>query len=378
MRRRLVPALITSLALLGACSTETKPTGKGDEKSPAGAEVAKPEQDAKPTAPAKDALPPADPQPTDIAPAADPVIANAAEPGTAGGKLASPTSKALFELLSNGSEPRQELRFSPPSGQSETMVLTMTMEITLDFGPGSPMPATTQKTPPIKMFNTSTIGSVADGRIEQKVVFDRHEMGEDPTGSGAMMAAAMGQAFDQMKGFEQRMIYDTRGMIIEGDWTVPPGMDPQLSANLQNVNQSLEQAMLRLPAEAVGVGAKWKEISEIDSNGLKIEQTAEYTVEEIDGKKLSVSTDISQAPKSKKLEAPNLPPGVEVDLIDFDSKGTGKVVLELDHMIPVSGSSTMDTSLTVEAGADGEKQRVTTKIKMTMEISRMENPPAGQ
>jgi len=182
----------------------------------------------------------------------------------------------------------------------------------------------------------------------------------------------MGTAFDQMKGFEQRMIYDTRGVIIEGDWTVPPGMDPQLAANLQNVNRSLEQAMLRLPQEAVGVGAKWKEVSNIDSNGLKIEQTAEYTIDAIDGNQLSVSTDISQAPKSKKLDAPNMPPGVEVELLEFDSKGTGKVVLQLDHMIPLSGSSTMDTSLTVEAGTGDQKQTVKTNIKMTMEISRLD------
>lgn len=379
MRRRLVPALITSFALLGACSTETKPAGKAGEKSPDATEVAKPEQGAEPTGPKpKDVLPPGEPKPTD-APPIDPIAdAGAGQPPVPGDKLATPASKAIFELLSNGNEPRQELRFSPVSGQSETMVLTMTMEITLDFGVGGPLPPTTQKTPPIKMFNTSTIGAVADGRIEQKVVFDRYEMGEDPSGTGAMMAAAMGQAFDQMKGFEQRMIYDTRGVIIEGDWTVPPGMDPALSANLQNVNQSLEQAMLRLPVEAVGVGAKWKEISEIDSNGLKIEQTAEYTVDEIDGKKLSVSTDISQSPKTKKLQPANMPEGMEVDLLEFDSKGKGTVVLELDHMIPVSGSSTMDTSLTVEAGADGAKQKVTTKIKMTMEISRVDNPPAGQ
>ncbi|MFV8752534.1 DUF6263 family protein [Nannocystaceae bacterium ST9] len=372
MRRRLVPALLTSLALLGAC-TEDKPAGKeGDKKAPDKAEVAKPDE-AKKNEPGKptDVTPPSDAKPTDAKPT-DALAGG--EPTPVTGSLSADGNKGKFELLSTGDEPRQELRFSPTTGQSETMVLTMTMEITLDFGPGAPMPATTQKTPPIKMFNTSTIGSVAEGRIEQKVVFDRYEMGEDDSGTGAMMAAAMGQAFDQMKGFEQRMIYDTRGMIIEGDWTVPPGMDPQLAGSLQNVNQSLEQAMLRLPQEAVGVGAKWKEISEIDSNGLKIDQTAEYTIDAIDGKKLSVSTDISQSPKSKKIAAPNMP-GVEVDLLEFDSKGTGKVELELDHMVPLSGSSTMDTSLTVEAGEGDQKQKVTTKIKMTMEISRIDNPP---
>jgi hypothetical protein len=380
MRRRLVPVLLTTLALLGACTSDTKPAGKGDEKSP---EAAKDGKDAKPTEAPKDA--PADPaneppKPVEPGPAADPVadaLAGTPEPaGGPTGKL-SGEQKGTFELLSAGNEPRQELRFSPTEGQTETMVLTMTMEITLDFGAGAPMPPTTQKTPAIKMYNTSTIGSVANGRIEQKVVFDRYEMGEDPGGTGALMAAAMGQAFDQMKGFEQRMVYDTRGMIIEGDWTVPQGMDPQLSANLQNVNQSLEQAMLRLPAEAVGVGAKWKEISEIDSNGLQIEQTAEYTVDSIEGKQVKVATDISQAPKSKKLNPPNMPPGVEVDLVDFDSKGKGNVVIELDHMIPVSGSSTMDTSLTVEAGAAGQKQKVTTKIKLTMEIARADAAPAA-
>jgi len=373
MRRRLVP-LITSLALLGACTSETTPAAKTDAKSAPPAtesapaktpEAGKPGDAKVPTAPNGE---PNTADPNAVIPPGPVAIADAPAPTAGSGT----ESKATFELLGKGSAPFQELRFAPPAGQSETMVLTMTMEITLDLGPGAPIPATTQKTPPIKMFNTSTIGAVSDARIEQTVVFDSYEMGEDTDGTGAMMAAAMGTAFDQMKGFEQRMIYDTRGVIIEGDWTVPPGMDPQLAANLQNVNRSLEQAMLRLPQEAVGVGAKWKEVSNIDSNGLKIEQTAEYTIDAIDGNQLSVSTDISQAPKSKKLDAPNMPPGVEVELLEFDSKGTGKVVLQLDHMIPLSGSSTMDTSLTVEAGTGDQKQTVKTNIKMTMEISRLD------
>lgn len=375
MRRRLVPALLTSFvlsSLLGACSTD-KPAGDANKQAAADKQAEKPVE-AKPVeAKPVDANEPAKPEPMhaeakpgEAPPTADPTVA-------AGGTLAKTAKKTIFELLATGSEPRQELRFSPPSGQSEMMVLTMTMEITLDLGAGAPMPATTQKTPPIKMFNSSTIGTVADGRIEQRVVFDRYELGEDPSGAGAMMAQAMGQAFDQMKGFEQRMIYDTRGMIIEGDWTVPPGMDPQLAANLQNVNQSLEQAMLRLPEEAVGVGAKWKEISEIDSNGLTIVQTAEYTIDAIDNKRVSVSTAIGQVPKTMKLEAPNMP-GVEVDVLEFDSKGTGKVEIDLDHMIPFSGSSTMDTSMTIEAGPEGQKQTVKTTIKMTMAIERADNP----
>lgn len=375
MRRRLLTALLTSLALVG-CGTDAPPAGKADDKQAKQAEQAKQEQakdddeQAKaPTPQGPDAKPATDP-------AAKPELAEApptdptAPPTAAGG---APTT---IEVLSTGSEPRRELRFGPSAGQTETMVLVMTMEITIDMGPGAPIPATTQTTPKITMYNTSTVEKVAEGRIEQKVVFDRYEMGE-AEGAAAMMATAMSQAFDQMKGFEQRMAYDTRGVVLEGDWTVPPGMDPQLASNLQNVNQSLEQAMLRFPVEAVGVGAKWKEISEIDSNGLKIEQTAEYTVDAIADNAISVSTVISQAPKSKKLSAPNMPAGVEVDLLEFDSKGSGKIELELDHMIPRSGSSTMDTSLTVEAGMGDQKQKVTTKIKMNLEISRQDAAPAA-
>jgi hypothetical protein len=270
-----------------------------------------------------------------------------------------------IEVLSTGSEPRQPLRFAPSAGQVDVMKMVMNMTISIDMG-GMALPA--QTTPPITMYNTSTVETVAAGQITQKVVFDRYEMG-DAGPESAMMVAAMGKAFDQMKGFEQRMVYDARGAVLSGDLSLPPGMDPQMAQSLESVNQSLEQAMLRLPEEAVGVGAKWKEVSTIKNNGLEIEQTAEYTAEAIDGNKVSVTSVITQAPKTKTIEVPNMP-GATVDLIEFDSKGSGKIELELDHMIPLSGQSTMDTSLTIEADAGGQKQKIKTTIKLDLQITR--------
>lgn len=376
MRRGLTTLLFSTMMLLG-CG-DSQPAGKADDKqaAKAGAEKgapapdAKAKEDEKKDAPAGGEI--AKPEPPAAVPggeaAPQPAGGEAPTPALAGG-ITPPT----IEVLSTGAEPRQQLRFAPTAGQVDVMKMVMTMTITIDMGNGMALPA--QTTPAITMYNTSTVETVAEGQITQKVVFDRYEMGEAGA-EGAMMAAAMGQAFDQMKGFEQRMMYDARGTVLSGDLSLPPGMDPQMAQSLESVNQSLEQAMLRLPEEAVGVGAKWKEISTIKNNGLEIEQTAEYTADKIDGNKVSVSSVITQSPKTKKIEVPNMP-GATVDLVEFDSKGTGKIELELDHMIPLSGQSTMDTSLTVEADAGGQKQKVKTTIKLDLQISREAPAPAG-
>lgn len=384
-RRWLAPTLSCLLLLTGsACSDdsskETAQASKSDEadKSTAEAEPgdgqAEPPTQADPAAPDDtqkngDGAPPADdaapaePEPApDAEPDADPA-SDEAEPKTGSG--------SQFELLGEGEGDKQLLRLSPTKGQVERMEITMSMELTMDFG--AAIPAQTQKTPPITLVNTAETVDIVNGKITERVTFDSFSVDDTVAGANQMMASAMKTAMSQIEGFEQTLVYDERGTLLEGDLKVPAGADPQVAQSLENIGNTLEQVMIRFPEVAVGVGAKWRETTEIDNNGVRIEQTTEYTIASIEGDTVTFATRVDQRPLSKKLTPPGMPPGVTVKLVGFESEGEGEVVYEQGKMLPKSGKSEMDTTVEVEASGQGPDQKFSTRIQLTLELRRLDD-----
>lgn len=373
MRRRMIPAILTTLALLGpACNGNSTPADKQDSKAKADAPAAdapskqadadvveKKEEPAMPTPAGPEAgQAEAPPVPTDAA-------------GTTGTEAVATGKAPVYEVISEGAEPRKQLRYAPPAGQSEIMALTMGFELALDFG--GVLPAQNQKLPESKMFSRSEVQSVADGKIAYKVVFDRYEMGQAADAQQEMIVAAMTQAWESIKGYEQMLTMDARGNVLDGSLKMPEGVAPALAQNIENLNRSVEQAMITWPEQAVGVGAKWKEITEISNQGVKLEQTAENEVTAIDGDTITVSTTITQKPVSKDLTMPGMPEGATAKLTEFDSKGQGRTIYDLGHIVPREGESSVETKLGVEASAGGQTQKITTTIKLTIKLERAED-----
>lgn len=389
-RRRIAPLASALLLITGLACSEPPADGGGAKQAQAG-EAASPEGEAKAPAgdakageakaPAEDAKAgeakaagPAEEPKADDAPSEEPK-AGEGEEAKAGeapeGSITTtiePAARPDYELLEAGEGDKVELRFAPKAGQVERMQLTMVMEVSLDFG--AMMPPQTQKAPPITMVNRGETVDVQGGKITERVVFESFDVAEGD-GANAAMATAMREAMSALENFEQRMVYDTRGVVLEGELKIPANTDPQLAQSLDNLGNTLQQVMVRFPEEAVGKGAKWREVTTLESNGLKLEQTSEHSVVAIDGNRVTLSTSVSQKPASKDFEAPGMPPGVEVELVEFESSGGGEMVFDTGYMFPESGSSKMDTSVKVATEVQGQKQEFATNIKLTLTIERL-------
>ncbi|MCA9696209.1 MAG: hypothetical protein KC431_01705 [Myxococcales bacterium] len=387
MRRTILPAcLALVLAVAPGCSSESSSgqqqaqAGDGTKTEAPAGEVAKNDpESAKPAdgTAKQEGAEPVEAKPAEVAVGTEPAEAAPEEPGAQDGTAPKEAAKApvvvgekSYEVLSEGSGDKALLRFSPKAGQVERMQLTMTMEISMDFGPA--MPPQTQKTPPLKMVNKAETLSVADGKITERVTFERFEIDETAAGTNAMMATAMKSAMEQLQGFEQKLVYDERGGVLDGSLTIPADANAQVAQSLQNIGNTLEQVMVRFPEQAIGVGGKWRETTELDNNGLRLEQISEYELDGREGNQITLKTTVEQKPLNKEFNAPGMPPGVKLDLVEFDSKGGGKIVYTLGNMLPDSGSSSMDTKVTVGADANGQKQEFTTRIKLELSLERLE------
>ena len=374
MRRTLLPALTCTLALLAAACSKpsSKSSAEGDPKAAKDADAPDDESGAKP-ADTKAATEPVarkdGAQAGPDAKAPTPAEGAKAEAGAAAGAKigAKALAAGTFELLSEGAEPRELLRFSPKTGQVDRMAMTMTMHIKMEL-PG--IPKQDQKTPPIEMVSRAETLSVEEGRITEEVSFDSYEVGE---GGNPQMAAAMKTAMAQLEGFEQTLVYNERGDLVEGDMSMPTNANPQLAQSLENIGNTLEQVMVELPEEAVGAGAQWRKVSEFDNNGAKIQQTSTFNLESREGDQITLTTEIEQSALTKDFAPPGMPPGVNVELRDFESSGGGEVVYDLSSMLPISGKTSMTTKFAVEASGGGQEQVITTELVIDLELSKVED-----
>jgi hypothetical protein len=359
--RRLMP-LFACLSLLAGCTPAPKP----DDPAPA-------DKSATPGTDPDKAQPPsagqAAPEPEL---AGDPTPSpEEAERAAKLAELPALPSKALaaavegFELLLAGDEPRSALRFAPTTGTQEQVELTMRMSMSI-AGPG--LPPMNQDLPPIKQFNRAETIAVADGRITEKITYEKVTV--DAAGVDPTVAAAMQTAMAQLQGFEQTVIYDDRGGIIEGTLDIPEGTDAQLAQTLESLTKTVEQAMVRFPEQPVGIGARWKETSQIANGGLELEQTGEFTLVARDGDQITIETLITQTPLSTKFTPAGIP--AELDILEFDSKGSGRVIYDLTKLMPDSVLTTIDTTFKARAAAEGQTQELTFSMQVELEMKRVE------
>ncbi|KIG18396.1 hypothetical protein DB30_00681 [Enhygromyxa salina] len=271
-----------------------------------------------------------------------------------------------YELLAVGSEPVQRLRLVPAAGQVENIALTMGLRMQIT-GPG--IAPIVQNLPPLRQINSAQTISVGEGRIEAKIVSERFAV--DGAGANSQMAAMMQASIEQIRGFEQRLVFDDRGAVIEGALAIPEGANLQLAQTFETMRQTFEQVLVQFPEPGVGIGASWRETRALANNGIELEQTSQFELVAREGDALTLEMQSSQRPLTDKFTPPDKPDG-EVSLLQFDSRGGGRVVYELAKLMPMFVHTKTMTEFTIEASIGGRTQQLTTKIDIELKLERLD------
>ncbi len=243
-------------------------------------------------------------------------VASLAAAQTTGSEPRAPDAPAL-ELLERGMAPRHDLRWSFEEGQRETFRTSVSFasRIAID---GRALP--TDDEPPAEVEGQVYVHDV-DG--EGRYVIGLHLADPDRATTG----------FYRM---------DARGRVL-GVARRPDDLDEaerEPGPDLERLERRLRRMQLLLPGEPVGVGARWRVVSDHEVHGVALEQVATYTVEAIEGARveLSVRTRLYDD-RSRTLELPGLPPGGAAILRTTVQQGEGRVVLGLDRVAPLEAES---------------------------------------
>jgi hypothetical protein len=145
----------------------------------------------------------------------------------------------------------------------------------------------------------------------------------------------------QIVGLKGLFVIDSQGNNKEVNFILPEGMDVNYKQMFEKMVDSLKQLSSPLPVEEVGIGAQWQVSNTLNFNGINLNQVAVYKLSKLEETALTLDVTLQQQAAPQPVNLPGQPANVSVNLVSMDSKGSGKVLMSLDKLIPINGTMSM-------------------------------------
>ncbi len=250
-------------------------------------------------------------------------------------------------LLDPGSEPREVVAYRIAPGA--TQKVSFALELAMAMNPAGARPKLT------KMPRTETtlelVADAADDKgffpVRAKVV-SIVLVETDP--SQARSLAASKELLAKLEGVTLRTSVDARGnrTAVVAD---ARSDGPDLATALDQLKQSLENVTTPMPAEAVGVGAKWVVVERL-TTATDVIQVRTVTLKKRDGKRIDLDVRIDQVAASDQLPRTGPALGAPPKLASLETSGTATFAIDLERVCPDKGRSDVSTVMLLSASGD--------------------------
>jgi hypothetical protein len=269
----------------------------------------------------------------------------------------------VVKLLEQGIAPLQTLRIAPAMGMKQSAIMRMKVDQTMVMRgqklPPTPTPAT-QFTIEVDITDIAANGDVSvEYRCPKVEVIDESN---EPSPVKPMMETLL----KSMKGLTGTATVSNRGFTKKSNVTLPPNAEPNIQAARDIMKAWMNLMSSPLPEEPVGVGAKWKVIQLIESNGMNVKQTTVHTLKEIKGKAIEIAIEQAQTADAQELKTPGVPTGTTTKLLSLDSTGAGKMQFVSSDLFPFS-SMKSDSKIGMEMIAAGNT--IPMQVEMSVEVT---------
>ncbi len=266
---------------------------------------------------------------------------------------AGPAAAGAAKLNDPGSEPRTALSYHFALGKPKTVVATITASVE-----GKGMRGMSQSQPPIRISFAVTpkTHNVATHVVHFETKVTHVEIVADEGGLPPDVAQVAGALDKALAGIDGSFDASTAGVITNVKFNAMK-MPAQLEQFADLLQKTFELLIVPLPAEPVGVGAKWTTFSAGPANSKDEGETATVTLLSQSGDALSVKIDTVLATSITPLDDPQAPPGTtvktdgstsyEMDLrLDgIAQKGDGHETMTKTITVPGKGTQTIDQKI---------------------------------
>ncbi len=252
------------------------------------------------------------------------------------------------ELLTPGVGDRQLLRFKPTVGTTQRAVMTMDLNQVITMQ-GAALP---QVPTPITAITIEMTVERVEPNGDVHYTFRYPELtaiAKPKTPPGLVIATQ--QALDQLKGIEGKVVSDAQGRTKSAQITFSEQMAPAVKEQFQQLFANIQQFDAPLPTEPVAPGAQWQVRQNLTVNGIRLNQTANYELIEIQNQVLTVRVQLQQTAPEQDIPLPNLPAGIVVRLKKMTAEGSGTSRFDLSQpfvlqaQVAVNQQMQMNTTL---------------------------------
>lgn len=258
--------------------------------------------------------------------------------------------KPIVKLLEPGAEPRSDLSYALTRGASQKMSMGMDMTMGIKTQ-GQALPPTA--IPRMTMVFDATAADkspAGDVRIDSRLT----AVSIDPNGGQQeQMARALRPQVEAMKGLGMAYWVSPKGNVRDVKLDIPASMPAAAQQLLGGMSQSFESMVTPLPAEAVGVGARWQVISRIATGGADLLQSAIYLLKARSGSRATLEVSLVQLSASDTIHGPQMPAGMSAKIKAFASAGQGTSQVDLKSVAPEGASMALKTTMTIAVQGAG-------------------------
>ena len=279
-------------------------------------------------------------------------------------------------VIDQGAEPREALRYNVAHGTTTTS----TMDYALARLATTEHAAELSVTPGVRLHVIS--GPTLEGkrgstRFDVRIV-KAEAIVPEGTDPGLKLDLDKGVAvLNNVGGWVE---IDDRGIIQRSELN-SSAKNPDLPARLllMIINARTSLARVVLPAQPVGVGARWEAAKELILYGFKIRQSDTYTMTERVGDEIKLNVQIQQTAPQQTVTFEE--DGVELTLEALSMNATGEVILNLKALeANASASGEAASLLSVKTVEGSEKVEIDSAfdVEMTVTYEVAETIKAGK
>jgi hypothetical protein len=260
------------------------------------------------------------------------VVAAPAPAQTDGGD--SPIAEPTVEVLDTGAEPRAPLRYALAAGTSVTATQSVDQYVRQVDQEGF---GNSDRVPTIDLGLRLDVQEVGpDGTARVALAFTSIDATGNGSAASSDQARAIEIALADITDLTGETTFTNRGVQVSGSFDVPDGLPDAVTTLLDQYESQLATVTPPLPEEPVGVGARWRAMTELELGGITAQQRYVYTVESISGSVVELSVKILQTAKPQDFEPPGARKGDEYRLLSLRMTGKGSTTLDATSPIPPS------------------------------------------
>lgn len=179
----------------------------------------------------------------------------------------------------------------------------------------------------------------------------------DPLATDSTSSSLRGKedaALRKLRGLGGTVTMNDRAMVTASNVHVPSSVEPATRTTLQQLREQIVQLSRPLPAEPVGVGARWTVDQPVTLNGISVHQRATYRLAAHHGRLYSLDISGEQTAKLGPAKVPDLPATDKVRITGWKVAIDGSTDLDLTQVLALTatGRTVGDLAFHVDAGTD--------------------------